>query len=1166
MKIFISYARADDETFVKQLYQDLTEHDFYVWWDRKAMESRGRTFLQELRDAIEASDRLIAVIGPKAVTSDYVRAEWEHALLFAKGVVPILRMGDYDLVPSELSKIHCPDFRKEQPYNEALEELLGILTEPVPPLGALRTEVPSLPPHFLPRRHEITRLGETVLADVKRPTIVTSAKQTTALQGMGGIGKSVTAAAFARATETRRAFTDGVIWLTIGQNPDPFSNLKLVGLAFGDDPVNYVNLDTARARLPRVLSDKVCLIVLDDVWNVVDVTPFRNALGSRCRLLITTRDGGLITALGAQEHRLDVLNNDQAQALLVQWADQPVDTLPPEAEAVADECGNLPLALAIVGAMLRGKQNRWENILHKLRNADLEKIRKQFPNYPYPDILRAIQVSVEALEPEVQKRYLDFSVFPEKIPISEAVLQAFWEPEGLDEFDTQDIADTLVDKSLAQRDHADNLILHDLQLDYVRKQVGDLPSLHDRLLEAYRLKCTNGWSTGPNDGYFFEHLAYHLVEAEHKENLRKLLFDFNWIQAKLDAIDVNSLITDYDHLPDDHILHLVQGAIRLSAHIIEKDKNQLVEQLLGRLQSFQEPEIQSMLEQARTSKECIWLHPLTTSLTPPGGPLIRTLEGHTGEVSAVAVTPDCRYAISASYDQTLKVWDVKSGEELQTLKGHTNWVIGVAVTPDCRYAISASSDYTLKVWDIKSGKELQTLKGHGSSVTTVDVTCDGKLVISASRDNTLKVWDIEKRKKLQTLKGHTDWVNAVAITSNGKLAISASGDRTLKLWNIKSGKELQTLKGHTDWISAVAVTSNGELAISGSRDKTLKVWNIKSGKELQTLKGHTDWISAVTVTSNGELAISGSRDKTLKVWNIKSGKELRTLKGHAGVISAVAVTIDGKLVISASQDKSLKVWDIESPRELHILKDHADLVTAVAVTTDGKYAISASSDKTLKVWDIKGGEELRTLKGHTNWVMAVTVTSDDRYALSASNDNTLKVWDIKSGEELRTLKGHTNGVMGVAVTPDGKFAISASDDHTLKVWDVKSGEELRTLKGHTGWVKAVAVTRDGKYAISASSDKTLKVWDIISGEELQTLKGHVGLIWAVAFMSNGRLAISASHDKTLKVWNIKTGGIITSFRGDDSLHACTVLPDGVTIIVGDATGRVHFLRLEGGKS
>jgi hypothetical protein len=97
------------------------------------MQSRGRTFLQELRDAIEESDRLIAVIGPNAVKSDYVRAEWEHALLFSRGVVPILRKGDYSLIPGELLKFHCPDFRRERPYNEALEELLRILSEPVPP-------------------------------------------------------------------------------------------------------------------------------------------------------------------------------------------------------------------------------------------------------------------------------------------------------------------------------------------------------------------------------------------------------------------------------------------------------------------------------------------------------------------------------------------------------------------------------------------------------------------------------------------------------------------------------------------------------------------------------------------------------------------------------------------------------------------------------------------------------------------------------------------------------------------------------------------------------------------------------------------------------------------------------------------------------------------------
>jgi hypothetical protein len=147
--IFISYARDDDEPFVKQLRHDLQKNGFDVWWDRESMDSRGLTFLQEIRDGIGNSDRLIAVMGPSAVTSEYVRAEWEHALLFCKVVLPILRLGHYKLLPAELAKFHCPDFRPERPYPEALLELVRILRKPVSSLGVFRTEVPALPPHFL---------------------------------------------------------------------------------------------------------------------------------------------------------------------------------------------------------------------------------------------------------------------------------------------------------------------------------------------------------------------------------------------------------------------------------------------------------------------------------------------------------------------------------------------------------------------------------------------------------------------------------------------------------------------------------------------------------------------------------------------------------------------------------------------------------------------------------------------------------------------------------------------------------------------------------------------------------------------------------------------------------------------------------------------------------
>src|SRR3954447_22335603 len=109
--IFISYARNPDEAFAKQLFQDLEQNGFSVWWDRQSMENRGRTFLQEIRDAIAGCDRLIAVISPNALKSEYVKSEWEHALLFSKAILPILRDGDFKQVPSDFSKFHCIDFR-----------------------------------------------------------------------------------------------------------------------------------------------------------------------------------------------------------------------------------------------------------------------------------------------------------------------------------------------------------------------------------------------------------------------------------------------------------------------------------------------------------------------------------------------------------------------------------------------------------------------------------------------------------------------------------------------------------------------------------------------------------------------------------------------------------------------------------------------------------------------------------------------------------------------------------------------------------------------------------------------------------------------------------------------------------------------------------------------
>jgi len=135
--VFISYARRDAESWVQSLREYLTEQQVPVWWDRLCMESRGRTFLQELRDAIYDAERVLVVITPAALVSEYVRVEWEHALLYSRAVLPLLRLGTDADVPAAYRLLHRVDCRDPRDTKEAFDEILRLVRTPVDPLGPL---------------------------------------------------------------------------------------------------------------------------------------------------------------------------------------------------------------------------------------------------------------------------------------------------------------------------------------------------------------------------------------------------------------------------------------------------------------------------------------------------------------------------------------------------------------------------------------------------------------------------------------------------------------------------------------------------------------------------------------------------------------------------------------------------------------------------------------------------------------------------------------------------------------------------------------------------------------------------------------------------------------------------------------------------------------------
>jgi WD40 repeat protein len=947
--------------------------------------------------------------------------------------------------------------------------------------------VPEQRPHHVPRRDLRDRIRTALLTGPRGSVGLTGPGASEAagkvgVFGQGGLGKTVAAIDLVHDEEVRRAFPDGIYWLTLGQAPDLTSlQSRLLELLTGAPRV-VESVTTGTAEIRELLEARTCLLVLDDVWSFQDARAF-DVAGARSRLLLTTRDASLLTALGAENLEIDVLSDPQALALLAAWTERPADSLPEEAGALVRRCGYLPLAVSVAGAMVRDGYS-WSDLLKALEAGNL-----RFLDHPYASVFTSLRLSVDDLDEDERARFLELAVAPEDEVVPASVVARLWgHTGGLQPYESRGLLNKFKAKGLLYLEgepENESVRLHDLQRDFLQLAADDLPQLHARLLDAFASLLTGTssgthhtwWTLPADEPYLWRHLSLHLAKADRQEELRDLLLDYDWIAAKLWVTDINALMNDFDRLAGDRASERVQGALRLSAHVLGHDADQLAGQLTGRLLPPRDPEIDALLRQAKESTSIPWLRPRTGSLLPPGA-LLRILEGHAAGVNSVAVTPDGRRAVSASWDMTLKVWDLANGALLHTLEGQGYKVNGVAVTPDGQRAISASADHTLKVWDLANGALLHTLEGHARGVYGVAVTPDGQRAVSASYDETLKVWNLANRAVLHTLKGHAGGVTDVAVTPDGRRAVSASLDRTLKVWNLANGALLLTLEGHVNVVNGVAVTPDGRRAVSASEDHTLTVWDLANGALLHTLEGHAHWVTCVAVTPDGQRAISGSIDGTLNVWNLANGALLLTLRGHAH-------------------------W-----------------VTCVAVTPDGQRAVSASYDKTLKVWNLANGAVPHTLEGHADWVTSVAVTPDGQRAVSASYDKTLKVWDLANGAVLHTLEGHASCVNGVAVTPDGQRAVSASGDRTLKVWDLANGAILHTLEGHANWVHGVAVTPDGRRAVSASGDKTLKVWDLVNG------------------------------------------AVIATFTADGPVLSCTVGPDGVSIVAGDALEGVHFLRLE----
>jgi len=470
--IFISYGRGDDhadfndadKSFLRKLYTDLTTDGYTVWWDRESMPARGLEFIKEIENAITEHDRMILIVGPHGIGSDYVRYEWEHANKLCKPITPILLKRDDDIkadkdqygqIPTALQNFHALtalDWDSQaKVYPDMLEELKRVLKQEEQmgkPHG-----FPMLPKGYI-QREGFTDIETSLLTKTieNTPVVIEPHEQVRAVQGTGGIGKTTLANALGRSCKIRRHFIDGTYFVRLGRVGDislPLMQATL-GMALGDkDTTGYIDEEQGRVRLSLLLRDKQALIVLDDVWDIKQKRAFE-ALGENCRMLITTRQRNIVPR--ATTHKLNKLTEAEGVELIGRWLDRtPTDPNPhiEQEKRIITLVDGYTLAIAISAAKLAGGYSH-ESLIKRLEAGRTFKDLKLGKGEDKNDNLeKAIFLSYDDLSGDNQRRFRQLGVLAPSTGFVTGLAGAIWDE---DEFDSEDGLQALLNSALLDRD------------------------------------------------------------------------------------------------------------------------------------------------------------------------------------------------------------------------------------------------------------------------------------------------------------------------------------------------------------------------------------------------------------------------------------------------------------------------------------------------------------------------------------------------------------------------------------------------------------------------------------------------------------------------------------------------------------------------------------------
>jgi WD40 repeat protein len=602
---------------------------------------------------------------------------------------------------------------------------------------------------------------------------------------------------------------------------------------------------------------------------------------------------------------------------------------------------------------------------------------------------------------------------------------------------------------------------------------------------------------------------------------------------------------------------------------------------------------------------------------------VRRFVGHTDAVDIVAVSPDERTMLSASWDNTLILWDIETGEVLWQFE-YSDEINAVAFSPDGRTAISGGKDTTAVLWDVRTGDIIRRFTEYENEIGEVAFSPDGRNILAGGNaaDSPIIQWNIETGQVIRRFEGPEGPVGGIEFLPDGSAFLSRSDDGVFILWDFETGDIVRQANINLDEITggllAWAISPDGLTAVTGDESFGIILWDLSTGEllgrydipggvnavtfypdnngtvlvsslgtdslvtlDLQTgqlsdsLKGHSDAIFDVAMMSNGRYAVTASQDKTVRLWELDRGHVIRRFAPPGALAFEVDLSPDGRTALSASTNGTVTLWDVDTGEMIRQFTDDQP-ATAVTYSPNGKTALIGTGYRFGEIiepghvilWDLETGEEIRRFVGQPYMVFDVEFSPDGKRAVSSGNGPMAILWDVETGQEIHRLDDYFidnahpgNTFLNVEFSQDGSTVLVGYQAGPILLWDVETGAEIGQWVGHNSAPIGITFSPDGQKVASGGGDHQVILWDKETGSIIRRFTNHVGSIGQIDFTPDGHLMLGGSGDGTNSLWDVETGEQIRRY-GNGRVRMPVFNADGSQALAGFENGAVELWRMD----